>query len=297
MKCWRLHGILRFLIVFVWTSAGALADAVPVRVTGSRVNLRTGPGLNYEVVDQIEHGKLVLARSFQPDWVEVIPPSGTYGWVSAECVKGHLVMVDRLNIRSGPGINYSILGTLAENMVVVPKEKFGEKWLKIDMPSSCSLWVSFEFVELVSRVQKSPVPVEAPGGVEMNPQRLSVPRNISWTNQHATPVDNTIHAMAPPSVIEFPSSIHLVPLPGQGRLVEQTGVLRKTPRFARRPFKYRLVRDEGNHLKTLGFLHGNGVQLKEMLGREIRFQGLEYWIRGMVEPVWVPKEITPVKAH
>ena len=62
-----------------------LAETVKVQVTGTVVNLRYGPGLEYEVMDQVRQGDIlaVSGRSEDAEWLHVTP-EGESLWIFAD---------------------------------------------------------------------------------------------------------------------------------------------------------------------------------------------------------------------
>jgi hypothetical protein len=67
-----------------WLSADYVSNGV---VTGSRVNLRQGAGVNYAVLGQAEHGDKVTVLAEKDGWVKIAPPATISAWVPAEFVK------------------------------------------------------------------------------------------------------------------------------------------------------------------------------------------------------------------
>ncbi|WP_210529115.1 SH3 domain-containing protein [Rubellimicrobium arenae] len=59
-------------------AAGALR-----RVTGDRVNVRLGPGVEFDVVGQVDAGDMAEVVDRDGGWVRVRMPSGELGWMSA----------------------------------------------------------------------------------------------------------------------------------------------------------------------------------------------------------------------
>lgn len=55
-----------------------------VRITGALVNLRSGPGLNYRMIDVVEHGVLMYVNgAASGDWLPVTDPvTGDSAWVN-----------------------------------------------------------------------------------------------------------------------------------------------------------------------------------------------------------------------
>jgi hypothetical protein len=96
-----------------------------------------------------------------------------------------------------------------------------------------------------------------------------------------------------PPVRPPPPGLALIPFEGQGRSVQQDGVLKYTGHLLNRPARFRLVKSEGHQLETLCYVYGNDTQLNTFLGRRLLIRGREYWVRGVQVPVVVPDQIIP----
>ena len=59
-----------------------------VTVQGTRVNVRSGPGIDYPVIQILEKNDTALAIGFNSEqtWVQIEIPDGTDGWISADLV-------------------------------------------------------------------------------------------------------------------------------------------------------------------------------------------------------------------
>ena len=71
-------------------SAGAKAAAGgQLTVTGSVVNIRTGPGTNYPVVTKVNQGTVLTVKDQAFGWYKVVLPDGsTTGWIASWLVSG-----------------------------------------------------------------------------------------------------------------------------------------------------------------------------------------------------------------
>ena len=69
-------------------ASAAAAAAAPVVKASSAVNVRSGPGLDYPIVDllQAESASAIVAKSVAGDWWEIELPGGDSGWVYAQLV-------------------------------------------------------------------------------------------------------------------------------------------------------------------------------------------------------------------
>jgi len=55
----------------------------PLMVSGSVVNIRTGPGTQYDIITQVNRGEILEALNKSGDWYNVRLKDGTVGWISA----------------------------------------------------------------------------------------------------------------------------------------------------------------------------------------------------------------------
>ncbi|NLO89091.1 MAG: SH3 domain-containing protein [Clostridia bacterium] len=127
-------------------------------VTGSVVNIRTGPGTNYAKVGQVTKGTMLLVYKEERGWYRVSTPSGLKGWISGSYVsfsdsgrgggdrddvpgedtdgiKTAIVIVDSANIRNGPSTSYPVVsqGYLGEELPVIGEQGI---WYKVKKGST-----------------------------------------------------------------------------------------------------------------------------------------------------------------
>lgn len=141
--------------------AGYPKEAPPLKVRALKasVNLRARPALTAEVVGQAAVGQELTAKSLDTEWVEVVVPANIDFWVLGDYLKeGVVVCRQRVNVRAGPGINFSTVGQLDNAAKAEVRGSHGE-WIKIAPPENCSLWVSRSLVEVAPA---RPPPVEPP---------------------------------------------------------------------------------------------------------------------------------------
>ena len=134
-------------------AAGSLLRAqTPVRVTANSVNLRAKPQPTAEVVAQANYDDRLLAREIGEEWVEVAAPAAVDLWVLKAYVKQpeNTIGAQRVNLRAGPSINYNIVDTLSLGAPVEPRGEEVQDWLKVAPPASAHVWISREYVEIVS---------------------------------------------------------------------------------------------------------------------------------------------------
>lgn len=64
-----------------------LVDGDALIIAVSKANVRSGPGPDYDVVDKLEYGTVVVQLRTKGDWYRVRIPSGQYGWVHRSLVR------------------------------------------------------------------------------------------------------------------------------------------------------------------------------------------------------------------
>ncbi len=80
-----------------WIYTPLLGQSNSVIVNASKVNLRSGPGLNFTVAHQIDFGTVLHLSDIQTDWYKVSTSGGMEGWLSRELIwpAGHTVIPSR----------------------------------------------------------------------------------------------------------------------------------------------------------------------------------------------------------
>lgn len=134
-------------------------------VNTGMLNLRAGPGPGYPIIGKLQEKATMALVGRTPDssWVQVLTGEGATGWVSrlyvnpSEAIRNLPVLADAqswgvvdtggLNVRSGPGPEYDVLGTLNQSAfmgLLARTEDVG--WIYIRTDSGLEGWVTSEFV-------------------------------------------------------------------------------------------------------------------------------------------------------
>jgi len=127
MKRIILYAVLIFLLGAGTASARRLSVASP------KANVRSGPGLNHEILWSVGKYYPVDIVKKSGNWYKIRDFEGDIGWmhrsllkkIPAVIVKGALV-----NVRSGPGMKYRVLFQ-AEKGVSFKLLKKKKNWLKV----------------------------------------------------------------------------------------------------------------------------------------------------------------------
>src|SRR5438067_1821112 len=115
-------------------------------VTQKNVNVRGQAAINSEIIVHLKKGDhvnvleevtLKKPKTDEPaKWAKVSLPTNAAVWVNASFVNAadKTVVPKKLNVRSGPGENYSVVARLAKGTVVKEIESKGD-WMKIEAPA------------------------------------------------------------------------------------------------------------------------------------------------------------------
>ena len=137
-----------------------------VSVTASYVNIRTGAGTNNTIKTVVPYGTKLTLISKSNGWYNVKLENGTTGWISGKYIStisnnqnsnqssntynnftpcnGKVTSYANLNVRSGPGTNYTIKTRLIYGQVVKLTEK-SNGWYKITLSNGSDGWVHSEW--------------------------------------------------------------------------------------------------------------------------------------------------------
>jgi SH3-like domain-containing protein len=276
----KQSGIIRWGIAIGVLYAGmAGADEGALKVNADRVNLRARPAYESEVVCQAQTGDLLTPVGIQGDWRGVRPPATAPVWVHASFVTNAQVK-SRLNVRGGPGINFSSIAVLQKGDTVKVRSTFGD-WLQIEAPTSSVLWVHKDFVTgMEGPTSPPPVSLSIADTNAVPPIEVATPPVV--VTPEKTP--------APPEL----AAKGLKPEIQQGVRKIWEGQVQPIDFLFNRPGNYRLVRAGGESgTITVCYLKGNDAQLSSFVGRKVQVTGWEYWLNQTDLPVIVPETIAP----
>ena len=138
-------------------------------INTSVLNVRSGAGTNYAIIGKLYKGNSIDILSSSNGWYKVKLSNGSTGWVSSQYVdknstsqgsssnfedtsiagKIGTVNTSSLNVRSGAGTSYSIIGSLSKGSTVeIISSSNG--WYKIKRSNGSNGWVSSQYIDLNS---------------------------------------------------------------------------------------------------------------------------------------------------
>ena len=186
--------------------------------TEKNVNVRGQAALNSEIVTHLKRGDVVTvleqintkAPASEPsEWAKILLPPGSAVWVHSSFLDAKKsVKSTRLNLRSGPGENYSILGRIDKGTAVHELERKGD-WVKVEAPTNA---YAFAWARLFSQAPAHLAAANAAKAKEKPVETAAVtpPPVIVTAPPNETPAQPPV---APPSTPANPTTAPTPPDP------------------------------------------------------------------------------------
>ncbi len=137
--------LVTIILLLLWQTS---AFAEMRSISSDKVNLRSGPGQNHSILWEYGKGFPVKIISKQGQWIRIRDFENDSGWVHDSLLsKKPYVIVSvnkgknkQINIRSGPGTNYSVTGK-AYYGVVFERMKQDKGWINVKHESGVEGWI------------------------------------------------------------------------------------------------------------------------------------------------------------
>ena len=262
-------------------------------VKQDQVNVRGLASFRGEVITKLRKGEKITvleeitvakAKAGEPaKWYRIQLPTNTPVWVNASFITNQTVLPKKLNIRAGPGENFSVVAVLEKGASVKEIRKV-ENWLEIEAPASAFAFVAADLldksatpatpVEIAAKPTLTPVvvetvePVPAPVVAKDKPPVPAKPELPKETPKEL-PLVAKPAAPAPEVVIE--------PVPEEkvfARVVRREGIVRRVFNI-QGPTDFALENIASGKRVNYLFTGKSGLQLKYYVGKQIVITGEE----------------------
>lgn len=248
--------------------------AGPASVIASNVNVRGRAGLIGEVLTKISQGdsvmvleEVILKRSKEDEpsaWAKINLPPGAHVWVNTTFLdEAKTVKPKKLNLRGGPGENYSVVGTLEKGATVKEIQTRGA-WMEIEPPAGAYAFVAAQYLKQEPPTAPTPEPAPEPTPV---PTVVPEPAPIAKT---ATETPAPVTTPAPPPVVVPEPEPSNEPPPS--RIVLREGVVKGTWSI-QAPTKFALISSDTG--RTINYLYTTSTNLDLS-----RYKGLRIVVTG-----------------
>jgi Bacterial SH3 domain len=278
-------------------------------VKKDRVNVRAQAALRSERITLLKKGETVTVleevtpkthkRGEPAKWAKIQLPSNTPVWVYAPYIEitNHTVNIKRLNLRAGPGENYSVIGRI-ERGAPVKEIRTDGNWMAIEAPTNAYAFVAADLLEqtttpapaapqiaaTTNTVPDQPAPTvetvkpEPPPTVAVEPTPTPLP-----TTQPAT-------EPAPATAEPAPATATPEDTTPPKRVVSREGTV-VFSRSIQAPTEFALENRESR--RTVNFLHSESedINLKKFAGKKVIVSGEE-----LIDQRWVNTPIIEVES-
>jgi uncharacterized protein YgiM (DUF1202 family) len=257
-------------------------------VKADRVNLRGQAKANAEIITQVGKGDRVtiLDKKTVPygnrtmTWLKVSLPDKATVWIKAEFVKDAVVTAGKVNLRSGGGVNFSIIGQAHKGDQVQIVRTVAD-WHEIrPLPGSYG-WVSADYVELTPEIQ-APPPAEE---VRPAPAAEATPQPTPGSVQAVTETEVTPGPTAGEPAVGEPASEAVT---REGVVYTCTGFLMK------RPGTHYLAQQGGSKPHIIAYLKSSTIPLERFEGQKVQVIGLETKPADWQNPVIDVQQVQPM---
>ena len=297
---------------FVLTLTVRSAETATVKP--NKVNVRGQASLSSEVITQLQKGETVIIleevavakpkRGEPANWLKIELPGNTPVWVYAPYIEttNKTVNVSRLNLRAGPGENFSVLGRV-ERGTPVKEIRTEKNWMEVEAPAGTYAFIAAEYVERTAPTP-APVPVTTEPATATPPQPALPTPTVVVVQPEPPPTPAVEPIPTTPATTAPPTNAVAPPPETNPTAPEPTATVEVTPKrtVAREgrvvvsmsiqaPTEYALQSLETQ--RFINYLHTEqiGIKLKSFAGRRVIVSGEE-----LIDVRWTNTPIMEVES-
>lgn len=303
-------GLVALALALVLALAPAVRAEESAVVKKERTNVRAQASAGSEVITQLKKGENVTVleeitpkkhkRGEPAQWLKIRLPSNTPVWVYAPYVEtnNHTVNIKRLNLRAGPGENFSVIGRI-ERGTPVKEIRTDGNWMEIEAPPVAFAFVSADLLE------RQAAPAPGPADLAANTQTNVAPAQPAPTLETvktepipapAVETTNTTPNTTPTTSQPAPATTATTPTPAPvdttppKRVVSREGTV-IVSRSIQAPTAFALENRESR--RTVNYLHSESddINLKKFAGKKVVVSGEE-----LVDQRWINTPIIEVES-
>ena len=276
----------------------------PAEVVASNVNVRGQAKLKSEVIARVTKGQTVtvieeiVRNNSGPEepsaWAKIVLPPTAHAWVNKEFINpaDQTVKPRKLNLRSGPGENYSVIGSLQRGDVVKPITTKGD-WTEIEPPAGAYAFMAAQYLKQELPATTVATTTTPPTTPPVEPVPTTPTPTTAATNE-PPPTPTTVAAVPPvapppteapavppptetPGLTNAPTETPVEPAieePPPPRIVQREGIVRGSTSI-QAPSKFALINPvDGRNMNYL-FTTSTNLDLRRYKGLRIIVAGEE----------------------
>jgi len=277
--------------------------AGPAIVTQPNVNVRAQAAVNSEVIVRLKKGdhvnvlELVTTKAKTDEvskWAKVALPTNAPVWINTSFINAadKTVVPKKLNVRSGPGENYTFVARIPKGTVVKEIESKGE-WMKIEPPADATGFIAAHLLSpepaapppLVVAATPTPAPTPPPPTETKvaPPVTPAVPTEPVVPPVTTPPTPPPTPAATPAETAAVPPPVVTTPAAPSGpaleeilvkRVVSREGIVKRSVSIQAPTYFALQSLDTG---KTINYLYSptTNLVLKDLGGKRIMVTGEE----------------------
>lgn len=251
-------------------------------IKGNNVNVRGKAGYKGEVFTKLQNGEAITvieqvilekAKAGEPSqWAKIALPASAHVWVHGSYIDdGKTVKPKKLNVRTGPGENYSVVGTI-EHGTAVKEISSKSNWLEIEAPANAFAYIAASYVQQTVPADAVPTQiVVAPPVPDTVPTEPSMATNITDTTGVIATGPGEPTPTVTPSTAVPPPVFEEIEVP---RTVSHEGLVKGTVSI-QAPTKFGLYSLENGKLVNYLLSPTMALDLNRYYGRHIIVTGQE----------------------
>lgn len=126
-------------------------DAFTGIITDTNVNIRSGAGVNFEILRKMNTGDIILVLKNELDWYKIKLPRNSKAYVHKKFITmdgkvyGY-INANRVNIRAGHGTTFNVIGQLNKRDLIEVVDQ-NPAWAHIFTNSHAFAWVHKNFIK------------------------------------------------------------------------------------------------------------------------------------------------------
>jgi uncharacterized protein YgiM (DUF1202 family) len=209
----------------------------PAEVVANYVNVRSQPSLRGEVITHLTNGDIVTVieqinlqkhKADEPSqWARIDFPTNANVWVNSRFIDAtnKTVLPKKLNLRAGPGENYSVVGVITRD-TPVSEVSSKDDWTEIEPPTNAYAFVAAMYLKQETNAASADTnvpPVETNTVAEPAPI-VTEPTNAPAETNEVAPAET--NAVPPPVDTNVPPTVEPEAPPLPPRIVQHEGVVR-----------------------------------------------------------------------
>jgi len=287
----RLAAVFIFLIATGGLRAQETATApVPPAgvgkhvVTGDRLNVRGQASLKGETIVQLRRDETVMVVERIPvpkpkkgepsEWAKILLPGNTPVWVSSLFIDeaSKTVKPAKLNIRSGPGENFSAIGLLKKGDSIKELRRMGP-WIEIEPTAEAFGFVAAQFLATApEEVAVTPAP-ETPVAKPSDPVPAATPaETVAVATPTVTP--EPADPVVSPETKPDPSTSEEPQAPVK-RIIQREGIVVRTLSI-QAPTEYALKNAQSGEVVDYLDVRGTALNMDHWRGFTVSVRGEEF---------------------